>query len=340
MEEVTPPEDNSLNNNNDNDNDNDKVNYFNVLPVEMQQHIMSFLTLIEICKTMKRVCKVFDEITDVRREGKFYKAVFENNWSVIRQRNTICGEIGEDKKEIEWSIAQRGYWLCCKTLWLQHKCQIDKEWVIQINSRDSADSYNYEGERCAAGLRNGKGRLALTSVYEGCWKNDKRDGIGFQKWTNGDQYDGHWVQNKREGKGVYKYAGGNSYEGDWKDDNRDGKGIQKHLNGDIYDGEVQQGEMHGKGMYKWIGFREYGGEGWRSKTLMTSGKLSYPTGCVYIGDWQNNLMEGTGKMEHVNGSVYEGQWSDDSRHGNGVLKDSLHGTVIQKGEWKDDKFIG
>ena len=40
--------------------------------------------------------------------------------------------------------------------------------------------------------RHGKGIITYNSqrIYEGEWKNDKRDGMGYERFTNGNQYEG------------------------------------------------------------------------------------------------------------------------------------------------------
>jgi hypothetical protein len=45
-----------------------------------------------------------------------------------------------------------------------------------------------------------------------------------QKYLNGDIYEGVWKEGKKEGYGVQKYLNGDVYEGEWKNDLRHGKG--------------------------------------------------------------------------------------------------------------------
>ena len=47
---------------------------------------------------------------------------------------------------------------------------------------------------------------------------------------------------KRNGQGACKYSNGDSYKGQWKDDDRDGQGICKYFNGDRYEGQFKNGE--------------------------------------------------------------------------------------------------
>ena len=72
-------------------------------------------------------------------------------------------------------------------------------------------SFRYEGD-WVDGVRQGKGKYVSKSsggVYDGEYKNDKKDGSGKYVWSNGDWYEGEWKQGLRHGQGVYV----------WKDKN-------------------------------------------------------------------------------------------------------------------------
>lgn len=43
-------------------------------------------------------------------------------------------------------------------------------------------------------------------------------------------------------------------------------------------------------------------------------------GSVYTGDAKLGMFDGNGKMEYPNGDLYEGQWANNTRHGYGVLE--------------------
>ena len=47
-------------------------------------------------------------------------------------------------------------------------------------------------------------------------------------YGNGDVYEGNWKDGKKNGKGKYTYTDGTVYEGDWKDGSKNGKG--KNIN--------------------------------------------------------------------------------------------------------------
>ena len=50
------------------------------------------------------------------------------------------------------------------------------------------------------------------------------------------------------------------------------------------------------------------------------GKMEYPNGDVYEGEWKNNMRDGRGKITFVNQSSYDGMWSKDKMNGQGTYK--------------------
>ena len=63
------------------------------------------------------------------------------------------------------------------------------------------------------------------SVYEGYYKNGKRDGYGKFTMINGDIYEGEFRNDAYNGKGVYKWVNGLEYKGKFKDNKKEGFGI-------------------------------------------------------------------------------------------------------------------
>ena len=62
-------------------------------------------------------------------------------------------------------------------------------------------------------------------VYEGGYKNGRRDGYGIFRMTNGDIYEGEFKDDLYNGKGSYKWNNGIIYKGGFKDNKKDGYGI-------------------------------------------------------------------------------------------------------------------
>ena len=49
---------------------------------------------------------------------------------------------------------------------------------------------------------------ANKDVYDGEWKNDRKEGRGTMNYHNGDVYEGEFSKGKLHGKGTYTYAAG------------------------------------------------------------------------------------------------------------------------------------
>ena len=51
------------------------------------------------------------------------------------------------------------------------------------------------------------------------------NGQGTYKYPNGEVYEGEWKDRKRNGRGTNKYPNGEVYEGEWQDDKKNGSFI-------------------------------------------------------------------------------------------------------------------
>ncbi|XP_077471612.1 junctophilin-1-like isoform X1 [Stigmatopora argus] len=68
-----------------------------------------------------------------------------------------------------------------------------------------------------------------TESYAGEWKNDKRNGFGVSRRSNGMKYEGEWLNNKRHGYGRTVFPdGGGEEEGKYKN-NVLARGVRRHL---------------------------------------------------------------------------------------------------------------
>ena len=55
------------------------------------------------------------------------------------------------------------------------------------------------------------------------------------------------------------------------------------------------------------------------------GKLVWPNGCEYEGEWVNDQANGMGILKLLNGEVYEGEFKKNMSHGYGVFTDCKGG---------------
>ena len=108
-----------------------------------------------------------------------------------------------------------------------------------------------EGERNAAGEREGRGTMVLASgsMYEGQWLANKQHGQGKYTFSTGNVYEGGWVEGKKQGHGKYSFSYGDLYEGEYVKDKRHGRGKMTYDVGGSYDGEWADDKMHGRGTY-------------------------------------------------------------------------------------------
>jgi hypothetical protein len=74
------------------------------------------------------------------------------------------------------------------------------------------------------------------AVFEGQWKEGKRQGKGKQVWKDGSIYEGYWKNDMANGRGRLIHADGDVYEGDWENDKASGIGEYIHIDGATYHG--------------------------------------------------------------------------------------------------------
>ncbi len=121
------------------------------------------------------------------------------------------------------------------------------------------------------------------NCYIGEFKNNKRGGVGLNKFPNNAFYEGKYENDKKvEGKVVNLENLALIYEGGWGNDVYHNKGKLNRVNGIKYEGEFLFGELHGLG------------------------RMSWPNGDIYHGDFMRNKREGTGTLEKSNGDMYKG----------------------------------
>ncbi|CAD8075924.1 unnamed protein product [Paramecium sonneborni] len=113
------------------------------------------------------------------------------------------------------------------------------------------DQTQYEG-LIVNGKKQGKGILkwpfredqVQQEQYEGEFDNNLFDGYGVYKWSDGKVYEGRWKQGKRQGYG--KYQGTNQqYEGEFKEDMYEGQGTLK-IGDKLISGNFVKGKMNGE----------------------------------------------------------------------------------------------
>lgn len=130
-------------------------------------------------------------------------------------------------------------------------------------------------------------------IYEGFFKDNKKDGLGRQCGSKGDIYDGYWRNDKKCGFGVMEIVDKKyKYVGDWKNDQFDG--IGNLITDDaVYEGEWKENKQHGKGNLVYADGRVYTGA-FRKGVIQGYGTLIWPNGHGYAGQWEAGEMVGVG----------------------------------------------
>lgn len=156
-------------------------------------------------------------------------------------------------------------------------------------SSESKDAGEYTGERNDKNEMHGKGKMIYTNgdIYEGEWKNGKRNGEGTMTYQNKTSYVGRWANDQINGYGTFKYFNGDVYEGTFVNGIKSGDGNMTYENGIVYKGKWKNDLRHGRG------------------------KQTFPNGDVFEGSWIKDKREGSGKLTTKAGEVTEDTWEND-----------------------------
>lgn len=126
------------------------------------------------------------------------------------------------------------------------------------------------------------------------------------------QYKGQWLDNKKHGIGQQKYAGVGQYYGYWEEGERHGEGVMTYLNKDVYSGNWSGGKKDGQGTYiffktgeKYVGIFKNG--------QLVKGQWRYPNGSFFEGNFGFNQPKGAGKWQFANGNVVDGIYTQTKR---------------------------
>lgn len=136
------------------------------------------------------------------------------------------------------------------------------------NGNHPSDWFQFEHGKYTDWFRIEHGKYITGTVYEGEWKDGKRNGQGKCTWASGSVYKGEWKDGKFNGQGKKTWADGTVYEGEWKDDQSNGQGKYTWADGTVYEGEWKDDKM-------------------------VKGRKTFPTGTVIEGEWKNGTLWGS-----------------------------------------------
>lgn len=227
----------------------------------------------------------------------------------------------------------------------------------------------YEGEFNDKGERHGKGIMHYTAddvFYEGDWKNDKINGNGKFKFTDGENsqsYEGEFKNNEFHGYGIYTDIDRNNrftYRGEFANGKRNGMGYTtttsamghgttygEHVNDVFVKGTgkrflkdvKEEGDFENNTLVK--GTKYYNNhmieEGDFENGEIINGKTTWPDGTVYVGTYnKQGDPDGVGTL--VGKFKYHGEYQNGKMSGIGVL--TYPNGSVYEGQLKNDKMDG
>lgn len=217
-------------------------------------------------------------------------------------------------------------------------------------------------------------------IYEGEYKNNKRNGHGKAYYSDGSFYVGEWKDNKKHGKGVLQRMDGSAIEGTWKNDLYDGRMVIKNLltlkkytcdykdgvlietvkvtnlklKGNYetqkltlkdkkeYEGHVLNGKPHGRGVcYDKSYNSTHKYEGSFKKGKFTGYGSYVADDSEYVGQFKNYMRHGIGVQYYSNGKAEVcGNFKNDELYGRCSFYNFYPGIAFMEGIYKRDHFVG
>ena len=199
--------------------------------------------------------------------------------------------------------------------------------------------YNYYGNY-ACGQKCGKGKeinLIKNIEYNGEFKDDKKEGFGKEKSSDGSIYIGEFKENKKHGEGTLILNGIKtwSYKGEFKNDKISGKGIFRWNKEKKYIGEWDNNEISGYGLLinkntKHIGYFAHNNK-------QGYGASFYDSQFAILGNWEDDYLEGFAiiiplvDLEQSNNIINNTNYYNNSNdYGDFPIVKTFKGEIIQK----------
>ncbi|MDC9723685.1 MAG: hypothetical protein PSN34_13065, partial [Urechidicola sp.] len=270
--------------------------------------------LIALTKTERRTLKYSEvKFTSYLLEQKFL-SLFEMGYDIgifsdeninIEFPNKSKNILTITEKELESALKKCSFLTYDRYTYNQPGIRIS---LFSDNDLDTSLTIYYEADYCISGdCQNGVGKKSFeytytnekgesitgNRIYEGDFKNGKRDGNGKEVWPNGRHYLGQFKNGWKHGEGTFTWDIGDKYVGEFVDDWRTGYGEFTYRNGDTYIGTF-------------------------SANKFVDGTYVWAHGDSFMGSWKNNKKD-VGIYNYLNGNSFKGGWSDEGQHGFGTF---------------------
>lgn len=242
---------------------------------------------------------------------------------ITYQDGVITGSNVFNQRDLDQALAKQS----TLPVWTDDPRAIDNRMAnqgcIKGNCQDGFGKWNYE---------NG--------MYEGFFKNGKKQGMGNYQWNDGSIYIGHWNNDTMDGYGFYSAKDNpdlNHYFGYFKNGNFEGKGASDKVskfergiykNGSLitamnfYDNKIQQGCTAGdcqNGFGRFIFNNGDNFTGFFVNGVQTSGTYVFSAGGSYSGEFNvSGQFHGQGFFLDTSKTMYYGNWHNGSLNGLGL----------------------
>lgn len=188
------------------------------------------------------------------------------------------------------------------------------------------------------GFFSGMGNFKFNTgeVISGQWIDNVLSGEGSAIIPSEGRYVGEFINGDKNGQGTFYWDDGSTYVGEWKDDQICGQGTYVFPNGVSLSGAFSDNRFIS-------GSCEFSNETGTYQLSYIDGhvdtlSIQYVDGTIFTGTGDITSGECSGKMDFPNGDSYDGEFSGNSRFGKGTYIWTSGDKYV--GSWVDDAMQG
>lgn len=218
-------------------------------------------------------------------------------------------------------------------------------WARRVNCNSIFEGAFKDGKKDGMGMFNifetitklgeEKDEYERGGFYIGEFKDDIPHGMGEFIFGDGRKYVGMFDRGESNGKGVFKFPDGEIREGEFSSGKLDGLGRISFKSGDIHEGVFKEGELYGTGRIVFQDGEIH--EGVFKEGELIKGKVFFKDGMISEGTFEMGELDGVGKMLFKDGEVHEGIFKNGEII-NGKIK--YPEGVVHSGGFIDGKLNG